>query len=110
MLYEVITHPQRELARAGVGMGARVATLDGMLPIEFLSPGDRVVTRAGARTLRAVTVHVVHGECVRLAPGVLGHDRPEGALVVGAGTPLLIRGWRATALYGCAQTLRNNFV
>ena len=31
----------------GVTQGARVMTLDGALPVEFLTPGDRVITRGG---------------------------------------------------------------
>ncbi len=38
----------------GLPLGTIIHTLDGALPIEFLSPGDRVITRAGARVLRSV--------------------------------------------------------
>lgn len=42
-------------------LGTIILTLDGAIPIEFLSPGDRVITRAGARVLRAVTGSVETG-------------------------------------------------
>ncbi len=35
-------------------IGTIIYTLDGALPVEYLSPGDRIVTRAGARKLRNV--------------------------------------------------------
>ena len=33
----------------GIAAGTVVATADGYLPVDFLSPGDRVVTRHGMR-------------------------------------------------------------
>ena len=38
--------------------GTMVRTLDGLIPVEFLTPGDRIVTRAGARRLTSVSVVV----------------------------------------------------
>ena len=35
-------------------IGTMIYTLDGALPVEYLSPGDRIVTRAGAKKLRGV--------------------------------------------------------
>ena len=39
---------------SGLLVGTRVRTLDGILPVEYLEPGDRVVTRAGARRCTAM--------------------------------------------------------
>jgi len=38
----------------GLSAGTEVLTADGALPIEFLSPGDRVITRSGMKVLRGV--------------------------------------------------------
>ncbi|SOC07590.1 Hint domain-containing protein [Rhodobacter maris] len=89
--------------RSGLTAGAEVATLDGLLPVEYLGPGDRIVTRAGARVLRAVTTLPLITDLVRVAPGTLGQGRPGAALILGAGTEVLLRGWRAEALFGKAQ-------
>ncbi|MEZ5686120.1 MAG: Hint domain-containing protein [Paracoccaceae bacterium] len=97
--------PAGACAVPGVAQGALVLTLEGALPVEYLSPGDRVVTRAGARRLLAVTPVEAEGEMVLIQPGVLGHDRPGQALMLGAQTPVLLRDWRAQALYGAAQAL-----
>lgn len=40
--------------KATLVVGTIIYTLDGALPVEHLIPGDRVITRAGARELRAV--------------------------------------------------------
>ena len=90
---------------AGLAIGTQIATLDGMIPVEFLNPGERVITRRGRALLRAVTALPVSGRFVQIAQGALGHDRPGAPLVLGAATRLLIRDWRAQALYGKAQAL-----
>ena len=90
----------------GLLAGTRVMTMDGELPVEYLTPGDRILTRAGARNLRAVQVRVDQGvEMVRIATGTIGHDRPRSDTLVPLHQMLLIRDWRAEALYGAPQAL-----
>lgn len=60
-----------------IAVGTIVYTLDGALPVEFLSVGDRVVTRAGARALRRIS-----GCCQ--TGFALGFDRPEIVYAEGA--------------------------
>lgn len=38
----------------GLPLGTDVMTADGILPVEYLEPGDRVITRAGMRVLREI--------------------------------------------------------
>lgn len=88
----------------GIAAGALIHTLSGPIPVERLRRGDRVITRAGARSL----LHLLAGDIaladvVHITCGALGHDRPDQPLTVGAGQPLLLRDWRALALYGRAQ-------
>lgn len=87
----------------GIASGTVLATLDGYLPVDFLEPGDRVVTRSGAQVLRAVRVHRYTGAAVTIRAGALGHDRPEQDLTLPADTRVLLRDWRAGALYGADQ-------
>ncbi len=54
---------------AGLAPGTIIFTLEGALPVEYLSPGDRIITRAGMRVLRALSA----GE----GGFVLHFDRPE---------------------------------
>lgn len=88
----------------GIAMGTRVMTLQGALPVEFLTPGDRVITRSGARVLRRIEALALQDvDVVQVAPGALGHDRPEVPMCLPAGQPVLLRDWRAQSLYGTAE-------
>ncbi len=95
------TEGRVQVALAGMAAGTPVLTLDGELPVQFLAPGDRVVTRSGARTIEAVEVEVVQdATMICIAASALGHDRPEAVLWVAPDQPLLLRDWRARALFG----------
>lgn len=90
----------------GMTSGARVLTLDGEMPVEFLAPGDRVVTRdTGTATVRAVRRRQVTGDAVGIMAGSLGHTRPDRDVLLPGGQPLFIRDWRAMALAGTSQAL-----
>lgn len=94
------------LPAEGVTAGTMVLTLDGELPVQFLAPGDRVITRSGARALQSVEVTVIrNAQMIRVTASALGHDRPESDLFVSPTQPILVRDWRARALYGCDSTL-----
>ncbi|WP_137112746.1 Hint domain-containing protein [Rhodobacter sp. SY28-1] len=81
--------------------GTMVRTLDGLIPVEFLTPGDRIVTRAGARRLTSVSVVArKQVDLVRVRASTMGHDRPDQDLLLSPGQPVLIRDWRAKGLYG----------
>ena len=90
----------------GMAIGTLVMTLDGDLPVEYLSPGDRILTRAGARRLRSIEMtRIQNARVVRISESTLGVDIPVEAMVVTADQPILIRDWRARALYGTAQAM-----
>ena len=91
---------------AGLVAGTRVMTMDGALPVEYLTPGDRIITRAGARKLISISARVDRDvDVVRVAAGTLGFDRPCEETVLPLHQLILIRDWRATALYGAQQAL-----
>lgn len=88
-------------AHPGMLAGTMVRTLDGVLPVEYLTPGDRIVTRNGARRLTSISVQARKMiDLVRIRASTLGHDRPEQDLLVSPGQPILIRDWRASAIFG----------
>ncbi|MDP1670260.1 Hint domain-containing protein [Phaeovulum sp.] len=91
--------------QSAIAQGAGILTLDGLLPVEFLNPGDRIVTRAGAMQLRAVHVRPPKGQLIRVAPSALGHDRPGQALLLAPETEVLVRDWRATVMFGKPQAM-----
>ncbi len=73
----------------GIVAGTPVLTLDGELPVQFLAPGDRLVTRRGARDIVAVEVRVLYGAAMmRIAPGALGPARPAAEIFVAPDQPL----------------------
>jgi hypothetical protein len=85
----------------GMVAGTMVRTLDGVLPVEYLTPGDRIVTRAGMRRLTSVSVQSRKmADLVRIRASTIGHDRPDQDLLLSPGQPVVIRDWRAKALYG----------
>lgn len=90
----------------GILAGTPVLTLDGEIPVQFLAPGDRIVTRAGARRLVHVTVEVTErADVVCVSASALGHDRPADDVILAPGQPILVRDWRAKALYGTAEAV-----
>ncbi|NKX44836.1 hypothetical protein HCU73_09555 [Roseibacterium sp. KMU-115] len=84
--------------------GSTVLTLDGALPVEHLYAGDRLVTRHGARALVAIDrVTLPAGTpIVEMTRNALG-GRPDRDVWLPAAQRVLIRDWRAKALYGQAQ-------
>ncbi len=86
---------------AGMLVGTMVRTLEGVLPVEYLAPGDRIVTRSGKRRLASVSVVARKMvDLVRIRASTVGHDRPDQDLFLSPGQPVVIRDWRAQALYG----------
>ncbi len=94
------------MPRCAIAAGSNVLTLMGAVLVEYIAPGDRVITRSGARTVRSVQISVVKSaEVVRISEGVLAKDRPEQDIAVSPEQPILIRDWRAKALASTSQTL-----
>lgn len=93
-----------QTASTGLIAGTTVLTLDGELPVELLAPGDRVITRGtGMAVLKSIRVERAVVDTVEVAAGSLGHNRPESETLLPAAQEVLIRDWRAKALYGKAE-------
>lgn len=91
----------KALSAPALLLGTKVLTMEGEFPVEYLIPGDRIVTRSGSRKLVAVKPHLVAKlAMIRIVEGVLGYESPESDLCVTPAQPILIRDWRARALYG----------
>ncbi|MDG1338475.1 MAG: Hint domain-containing protein [Paracoccaceae bacterium] len=91
---------------SGLLRGTTVMTLDGELPVEHLTRGDRIITRdTGMAVLRGVDVAIRRARCVRITARTLGTNRPDGDLILPAQTAINIRDWRAKALYGADAAL-----
>lgn len=86
---------------AGLAPGTLILTLDGELPVEFLTPGDRVITRRGLRRLKAVARHMLSEGAtrVRVTAEALG-GKPARDIIVMPEQRIVLRDWRAQALWG----------
>ncbi|MDM8165315.1 Hint domain-containing protein [Roseovarius sp.] len=90
----------------GLPGGALIMTLDGELRVSDLRPGTRVITRdTGMAVLRSIRRRRITGRAVRIKASSLGHNRPERDATLPAGQPVLVRDWRAKALFGAEQAL-----
>jgi hypothetical protein len=89
---------------AALAPSSRILTLDGALPVEHLYPGDKLITRHGARALAAIDrIMLTAGTpIVEVTRNAFG-GRPERDVWLPASQRILIRDWRAKALYGQAQ-------
>ncbi len=85
-------------------LGTPVLTLEGEMPVEHLLPEDRIITRAGSVLLSEITSEEVASPALlRVSARALGHDRPDEDMLLPADQPILIRDWRARALFGSMQ-------
>lgn len=90
----------------GIACGTPILTLAGVLPVECIAPGDKVITRAGARIVTAVDLAVVpEARVIRVAQGAFGPNRPAGDLHLSPRQPLLIRDWRDRAMAGLVRAV-----
>ena len=92
--------------QAGLCADTIVLTMDGELPARDIAPGDRIITRdAGMAILLGVRRKRVTCCGVQIKAGSLGHTRPPEDITLPFGTRILIRDWRARALYSSVQKL-----
>ncbi|MDQ2089062.1 Hint domain-containing protein [Marimonas arenosa] len=91
---------------AGFAAGASILTLDGKMPVECLAPGDRIITRdCGMAILSGVSMVTQTCDMIAILPGTLGHTKPDGDTRLPAGQKVLLRDWRAQAMFGKPQAL-----
>jgi hypothetical protein len=90
----------------GYPAGSIILTLDGEMPVEHLVPGDRIITRdCGMALLREITAQTQTCALVQVKGGSLGHTRPGEDALFPAQQTVLLRDWRAQALFGLPQAL-----
>lgn len=85
----------------GIAPTAIVATADGDMPAAFLEAGDRIVTRRGMGVIRVLVRRrwPADQRPVLVLPGALG-GKPHRACLLPPGQRILVRDWRARALWG----------
>ena len=95
-----------EQSLIGLCAGTIVLTLDGELPVEHLTIGDRVISRSsGTAVLRNIVITQAMMTPIRIKAGSLGHTRPDRDMLVSPNAQLHIRDWRAEALFGTPSAM-----
>jgi len=88
---------------AGVCAGTTIMTMDGEIPVEHLTSGDRVITRdSGMAVVRDVKCETVKVAPISIKSGSLGHSRPDRDMLVSPDALVYLRDWRAEALFGAS--------
>ncbi|MDJ0629365.1 MAG: Hint domain-containing protein [Rhodobacter sp.] len=108
-------HFSRLIDVMGFGPATMISTIDGDLPVEWLSPGDRVITRDhGAQPLRWVgRFHVTAQQMagnpdlrpVELGVGALGSNAPTHPLLLSPLHRVLLTGADVQLHFGAAEVL-----
>lgn len=101
------TRAPRRIYMSGLAAGTTVTTLDGELPVEFLHAGDRIVTLdQGMMKLRAITARPAwKSDLARITPRALAPNSDTPDFWIAAHQPILIRDWRAPAMFGRSRAL-----
>jgi Hint domain len=103
-LLDLDAPPRRPVPMQALSAGTVVLTLDGALPVQFLAIGDRVITRAGARSLRDITVSMARDvRLVRVSARSLTPDSPQDDVILPPDQLVYVRDWRAPAMMGQRQ-------
>jgi hypothetical protein len=99
-----ITRVSRQERPRGLVAGTPVLTMEGILPVDFLVPGDLVQTASGD-SRRIVSIRLAEAETldlVRFAPHSGGRSGFGAGreLLLPAHQPVVLRDWRAKVVYG----------
>ncbi|MBD3664498.1 Hint domain-containing protein [Sulfitobacter aestuariivivens] len=90
----------------GLLHGTSLLSQDGEIPVEYLSVGDKLITRD---TGLSKVIHIQRStrsiQTISLAAGSLGHTRPERDAMLAGDQMVLIRDWRARALFNSERAL-----
>jgi len=90
----------------GIVAGTTVVTADGIIPVELLCPGDRIVTRnTGLVRLAHLSFSQYDGDFIAIIAGALGATRPETDTIVPAAQTVLLRGACAQEITGKSAAL-----
>ena len=90
----------------GLMLGAQVLTLNGEKPVETLARGDKIVTRdSGIALIRSIHKQVLYRRAVKISSGSLSPARPQQDVVLAADQTVLLRDWRARAMYRKPQAI-----
>lgn len=97
---------QQTQAIGGLLASSMIMTALGERLVETLMPGDRIITRdRGMAVLEDVRLRDAKTTLIKFAARSLGHNRPEHDTLLPPGQRVLIRDWRAKAVFGSGRAL-----
>ncbi|MEP2717049.1 Hint domain-containing protein [Pseudophaeobacter sp.] len=95
-----------QVAPIGFLPGTLLLTRQGDRPVEAIQPGDDIISRDfGLVKCHAVDQRICTARAIWFAAGSLGDTRPECAVTLPADQQVLLRDWRAKAMFGQTQAL-----
>lgn len=90
----------------GLLQGATVLTLEGEMPVEFVSVGDKLITRdSGIAKIVHIERHDRAVPMIRFAAGSLGQNGAARDAYLAGDQMVLIRDWRARAVFNAERAL-----
>lgn len=93
-------------ANHGFPVGTHILTDKGPMAVEALSPGDLVLTRnGGAQPILSVDAVTRRARAIKFTEGCFGRTGPICDMLLPEEQPVLIRDWRARALFGQSQAM-----
>lgn len=89
----------------GIGEGTKLVTASGLMPVEKITAGTRMPTRAGGmqRIIFVTQRLVADGAAFRVRPRLMGGDPSAPDLVLAPNQRIVLSDWRAQALRGAAR-------
>lgn len=89
------------LHMGGLAEGTPILTAKGMVKIEDIVAGDRIVTRdKGMQPVSLITQRALpRGDVLRVSPAALGRSADGPDIIVAPTQRLILRDWRAKAMF-----------
>ena len=98
--------PPDQTSSIGFLPGTQLLTRQGDRRVESIQPGDDIISRdLGLVRCLAVDPYLCTSNAIWFAPGSLGDSRPDCDLILPADQQVLLRDWRAKAIFGSPQAL-----
>ncbi|MBT0956370.1 Hint domain-containing protein [Alphaproteobacteria bacterium KMM 3653] len=92
--------PSQIFSQVGIAAGSVVLTAKGETLVEDIRPGDRVISRdRGMVHVTEVREIELSRPAIRVKAGALGEGIPGTDMVLGCDQPVLVRDWRAKAMF-----------
>lgn len=98
--------PRSTRTCAGLPADGVILTRQGERRVDAIAVGDSVITRdSGFARVTSIRHRDVRTQVIRIQAGSLGHTRPDRDVTLPAGQLILVRDWRAKALFNTRQAL-----